>query len=130
MTEQLINFETAKLAQEKGFDIRSEYFYTDLFGLCHLEGDGDFLFNSKGQHKYDCNGEFEVGNRYYVPTQSLLQKWLRETHKIEIAIQWFDNCYIKAVNKKPFKANTYKVEGFQNYEETFEIALSEALKLV
>lgn len=61
---------------------------------------------------------------------SYIQKWLREVHKIEIAVQWFDNCYIKAVAKKPFKANTYRVEGFQSYEECLEIALQEALNLI
>lgn len=66
----------------------------------------------------------------FAPSQSYLQQWLREKHNIEIAVQWFDKCYIKAVNKKPFKANTYKVEGFQSYEEALEIALVEALNLI
>lgn len=65
-----------------------------------------------------------------VPTQSLLQKWLRDVHNIEIAVQWFDNCYIKAVAKKPFKANTYRVEGIDTYEEALELGLQEALTLI
>ena len=63
-------------------------------------------------------------------TQSLLAKWLREVHNIEIAIQWFDNCYIKSVKQKPFKANTYRIEGLDNYEEILELGLQEALKLI
>ena len=59
-----------------------------------------------------------------------LQKWLRDVHNIEIAVQWFDNCYIKAVAKKPFKANTYRVEGIESYEEALEAGLQEALNLI
>jgi Mg2+/Co2+ transporter CorB len=57
MTDQLISFETAKLAKEKGFNIK-HYWYNDIR-----------------------------------PTQSLLQKWLREKHGIHIVIQKYGNVW-------------------------------------
>ena len=118
MEERLITFETAKLANLKGFDpnvkLKKNTHYSDLTESLDSLGAGGAV----------------VVHHYYAATQSLLQKWLRDVHGIEIAVQWFDNCYIKAVAKKPFKANTYRVEGFQSYEEALEIALQEALNLI
>lgn len=64
MEEQLISFKTAKLAKEKGFDIATIHRY-DEFGQI-VEG---MVFSNR---------------EIYAPTQSLLQKWLREKHKIHI----------------------------------------------
>ena len=115
MQDTLITFETAKLAKQKGFDdIRTNHL------PYMLEGDDEGCIGASIYCKVYAN----------CCTQSFLQKWLREVHNIEIAVQWFDNCYIKAIAKKPFKANTYRVEGFQSYEECLELALLEALKLI
>ena len=103
MEEELISNKLAILFAEKGFN-------SGLHGV------------------YNCIFENDI-TAEIVP-QSLIQKWLRDIHQIEMAVQWFDNCYIKAVNKKPFKANTYKVEGFQTYEEALESGLIEALNLI
>ena len=86
---------------------------------------------------YDCNNEFDEGERYYVTTQSLLQKWLREEHKIDIQI----------LRNKPgyneYKVEIYKTdeysdhylyffikEGGCTYESALESALKESLKLI
>lgn len=136
MKEQLISFETAKLAREKRFDFESKYFYTDNFGLCHIGGEGDFLYNSDGDYLYDCNGEFEFGKKYYTPTQSLLQKWLREIHKIDIslALNQFGYGYMYAVNNIKTCTNIKTLKGGPNnkftYEEALEQGLQEALKLI
>lgn len=118
MEEQLVTFETAKLAKEKGFNISCD-------ARWWIEPASDWKLSKQGVIKCDNSGD-----SISAPTQPLLQKWLREVHRVEIAVQWFDNCYIKAVAKKPFKANTYRVEGFQSYEEALETGLQEALKLV
>lgn len=113
MQETIITFETAKLSKEKGFDliVRNAY---------HYNGSNCIEITTKNSENIGISA----------PSQSLLQKWLRDVHNIEIAVQWFDNCYIKAVAKKPFKANTYRVEGIDTYEEALELGLQEALKLI
>lgn len=120
MKEQLVNFETAKLAKEKGFNEKCDSFF---FPKREVVKSNNF-FNNNDLSKN------KSGTAVSAPTQSLLQKWLRDIHGIEIAVQWFDNCYIKAVNKRPFKANTYRIEGFSSYEEIFEIGLQEGLKII
>ena len=124
MKEQLISYSTAKLAKEKGFNIPVLHYYigvkenhtnhpTRMFDL-RLEDWNSFISNS----------------RISIPTQSFLQKYLREVYKIEIAVQWFDKGYIKAVKKHPFKANTYRMETWNSYEEALEMALFEGLNLI
>ena len=136
MTEQLINFETAKLAKEKGFiqnlyEIPYSYRYkfTDNTG-CVLSHS---LFNPSS-------------NICTAPTQSLLQKWLREVHNIEVLISRIPpeavlasknngknilknyNCYVWSFNNNPRIANNGSFQDI--YEEALEIGLQEALKLI
>jgi len=103
MTEQLIEFETAKLAKEKGFDI---------------PGISDYLISG-----YKC----------FAPTQSLLQKWLRDKHDIILLID-------RHMDKGNLNYFYYPyVQGFFNgitlhskktYEHALEQGLIEALKLI
>ena len=66
MKEQLISFSTAKLAKEKGFD---------NYDVANYYREGiNYALNNSGTSTIK-----EVGN-YPAPTQSLLQKWLREKH--------------------------------------------------
>ena len=68
------------------------------------------------------------------PTQSLLQKWLREKHDIHIIIQtgindkiWYSFQLLQISN------NTIlldKEEMYNTYEEALEIALKESLSLI
>lgn len=124
MQEQLISFETANLAQEKGFNISTKYgFYYD------------------GEETY-----FDISYPDIIilrPTQSLLQRWLREVHSIEIsvrAIKW-ENTELKTglvldsyeYEMYPLKKPYYiyhKVPKFKTYELALEEALQEALKLI
>lgn len=142
MLETKISEETAKLAKEKGFDLRFADFYCDNYkGLC-TEHDEFLIVEDLDGVIYDCNNEFDEGERYYVTTQSLLQKWLREEHKIDIQI----------LRNKPgyneYKVEIYKtdeysdhylyffikeggyVKWFSTYESALESALKESLKLI
>ena len=86
MLETKISEETAKLAKEKGFNLRFADFYCDNYkGLC-TEHDEFLIVEDLDGVIYDCNNEFDEGERYYVTTQSLLQKWLREYKNIHIAV--------------------------------------------
>ena len=125
MKEQLISFSAAKLAKQKGL---CEYFkninsaeYVPAF----YSEDG-LSYEETEFKQEDCI----INDRYFRATQFLLQAWLRNEHKIEIAVQWFDKGYIKAVKKQPFKNNTYRMETWNSYEDALEAALFEALNLI
>ena len=120
MTEELISFETAKLAKEKGFKNKSSNYYNGA----------SELITSKHFHS---NNIMQM-LRYEAPTQSFLQKWLREEH----------NCYIEILMNKKTKFQ-YRLISIQDnkphgdimgqkyyniYEQCLEKALQIALKLI
>ena len=117
MNEQLISFETAKLAKEKGL-----------------------TYNNVGQ-SYRPDGRFTYGRNddlfYPAPTQSLLQKWLREKHNIHIVVNptiemhWtFGLINLGNENIKLNGPIVYNNHDYNTYEEALEIGLQEALKLI
>ena len=128
MREQLISFKTAKLAKEKGFSIPGENIYENEELLCEVE------------FKNWNNGTLCLS----APTQSLLQKWLRDNHNIIIdVVAYYDekDLPLTKTNKpKPkgyFVWNYYdenfteeKAIKFSDYEEALEIGLLEALNLI
>ena len=75
MTDELIQFETAKLAKEKGFDLMHE---------CK-----DGFHPDTGEVLSPTFWDYVLGDKRLVgrPTQSLLQKWLREVHELDIEIE-------------------------------------------
>ena len=148
MKEQLITFETAKLAKEKGFDIKVETFYMG-------DSENNFLHNAGKKdnwNNYKCIlDESELSDDYSAPTQSLLQKWLREKHNLSVEVQ-FDYAYeidegkgnyfdaiftVKIADiSNPIKYNVIspswqRKDGNQfTYEGALEKGLQEALKLI
>jgi hypothetical protein len=110
MIDQIIKYETAVLAKEKGFDIRSEpYRYNPI------------------------HEELTVLEGVNAPTQSLLQKWLRDKFSINIGLTYYN------LAKSGYRNSTYweyrlhyaGVWGQGNtYEEALEVGLQEALKLI
>ena len=129
MQETLITFPTAKLAKEKGFDIPT------LYG-CNEKGELQEYFTyasySTGEPEIRIE-DFISKWEYQLPSQSLLQKWLREVHTILIVIEHkiegdIENSIIK------FTSNTEKGKKnniwYDTYEEALEIGLQEALKLI
>lgn len=109
MREELISFKVAKLAKEKGF-----------------------MFTEPDQLYYNDGGHI---NRIHIsdldfpaPTQSLLQRWLREKHKILLTVEysldkddWFYYLY-----KQPFN----KYIHFNTYEQALKEGLKQALTLI
>ena len=107
MKEQIISIKTAKLVNEKGFDLNAHT-------------------NSKAS-----------------PTQSLIQKWLREEHKTDVQpictyeqFRYYHLGIIFINDKKQVDSVILKDEGmptnrlFDTYEEALEEGLQEALKLL
>ena len=119
MKEQLINFETAQSAKEKGFNIPVSMVYyvpskTLLLAFSAIESNDIY---------------------YSAPTQSLLQKWLREEHKIIVSINIMSDLsyyslLIDINENKLNLRNQSKNRGFDTYELALEDGLQEALKLI
>jgi hypothetical protein len=111
MEEQKINIETCALAYEKGYPIGR---------ITHLNDDMTIK-----------NVEYT-----YVPTQVLLQKWLRETHKISVEVSsgWWDLGKVEweySVYKKGLDGDSpCSLTVFKKYEDALEIGLQEGLKLI
>lgn len=138
MIEQLISFETAKLAKEKKFNI-------ETYGKCWIKTlDGRIIHNSERKNipEDDRHTTFLMQ-----PTQSLLQRWLRETHKIFVSVDFiventngmayikYDNEPIKYTLTVEYitKSNIWDYlehdfDDFETYEEALEKGLYEALK--
>jgi hypothetical protein len=124
MKEQKISFETAKLAKEKGVNkIWCNNMY--CIGYNDLPEIKEIIVCS---WRDNVDGQFHLA---LAPTQSLLQKWLRETHKIYVQIyllsigdeeEW---CY--KVSKKKAYDNPFI---YKKYEDALESGLKEALNLI
>lgn len=128
MEEQLIEFETAKLAAEKGLKRRGELIKEGQTLKINLDGiKCNTCFNLQGNPttpKYVHNDQ-----QYVRPTQSLLQKWLREKHDIEIYVRSSVDLY----NKKywtTFLPNGCLENKNNTYEEALEFGLQKGLKLI
>ena len=121
MKEQLINFSTAKLAKEKGFDEIVDYIYR----TAPYE---DLIENYNRLKHSDGNNPM-----ISAPTQALLQRWLRETHKIYVAAlpSYTDTSDNKKHYFELFYGKTLRLFGdkysyFPTYEEALEVGLFEA----
>jgi hypothetical protein len=110
MEEQLITFETAKLAKEKGFNIKS------CFPLSY--DDKGQLYNLEYQNLPEDSGEF------YCVTQSLLQKWLREANGAHV------NIHLGSERLQLLYINSCFINEFRTYEEALERGLQRALNLI
>ena len=139
MEEELITLQTAKLAKEKGFDFRCEkaYFETKEH-ILETRRDSEITFPYKPPRilKRNYGDEFTIFIAE-APTQSLLQKWLRVNHKIDITIMIVGDSgyeYYIHKNRKVITNNTVfpcSPEELKNlYEKTLELVLQEALKLI
>ena len=127
MRDELIKYETAKLAKEKGFKETCQYFYYGKEPILTY-----IPFSNKNS----------LDSEYATPTQSLLQRWLREVHGIHIAIEFsnMQNAYFHKVYASTedlidieMKYLTIEPENYiiyATYELALESALLEALNLI
>lgn len=125
MKEPLISFETAKLAKKKGFDLSQIDFYS-IDGLLYTNLD---------------YGSWTVAgirnDVYQAPTQSLLQKWLRETHNIHIGIELATDYELNTLLPYVYQVGIYKDgnyhvdrEFYDTFEQALESGLFQSLNLV
>ncbi len=133
MKEDIVRFDTAELAREKGFDIGDDNSVA-------------YSLKDKTIHRAEYLSYNDIA---YAPTQSLLQKWLREEHNCFITVflcggEKYDEPFYpydsfsqseiffticihykgesKWINNKDYSSNTY--------EEALETGLIEALTLI
>lgn len=109
ITEQYVTLETARLLEESGFDISCDKWYGE---------DGFFMSGNYMSHR--------------CPTQSLAARWLREVHHIFIMLYpvikgWLYDIF----DLKKHQYILCNEEAFsEQYEEAFETALQETLRLI
>lgn len=119
MTEDYISLETAKLANKKGFNEKvSDCFY--------FTAD-----NVKEEQLYPL--QIAPINHIPRPTQSFLQKWLREKHEIILFISPIGSKPVKYLAVIPHCYVNKDVKGlgvFDSYEQALEAALQQALNII
>jgi len=150
MKEQRINFETAKLAKEKRFDWLISGYYVEY--LETYESDSPAHQMTKGEiefiNEYMSNnkvGDFSNSNytMYSAPTQSRLQKWLRDVHSIYVTalpfrntedgieLCWYYSLVQDSEELDDILCNEFHLgasdNNYQTYEEALEAGLQVAL---
>ena len=146
---QLVTFKTAILAKEKGFIVPTDYgwiWYKETppnpkklieseWVSYNLPCKVDKIYNDYLKGATILN--YSMGVCISRPTQSVLQKWLREKHKIHIEIKGDENdieglfafkmYFIGKITSKPSTASSMM---YKKYENALEDALKESLKWV
>ena len=142
MEDEIVSFETAMLLKEKGFNEPCSYYYenNDLYklGYYHGEGTGFVRNNSPIDGRFLCEKM-----QCTAPTQSLAQKWLRETRNITFNANPHSNDgkIIYVVTIKVISSNKYidfnvmmdtsnKATMFDTYEDAIEDGLKYCLKSI
>ena len=107
--DEICTYEVCKLAQEKGFNVPTDF--------C-----------------YEHNGCLVRCGSIAAPTQSLLQRWLREQKGIHISIDYQqgvdEDCpsYDYSVYRWPINTDAFVSEEWKDGYSTYELALEDALK--
>lgn len=133
MNGTLVSFEVAKLAKEKKFNLDVRTYYCNE------------IISDDLQQKVNWNSV--ASTHISAPTQSLLAKWLREVHKIDVIVipdtqvssvytctlfnQWTlnNNIYEHKVEVIHLRKDN-KILTWLNYENALEEGLLNALQLI
>jgi len=150
MKEQLITFETAKLAKEKGFDWATDKHYENSLTESIHEEDG-----KSGPFGWE-KGEINLQSDYFInnwkecdlsssswylcsaPTQSLLQKFIRENRGVHIEIHknasgyYWSMCRADGGTDLGWSDYSGPNMGgvWDSFEDALEKGLQESLKLI
>lgn len=124
MEDQLISFETAKLAKSKGFEIATSKYWCNYY-----TGEPIFKWKLLPYSELSVNWmEFPA------PSQTLLTRWLLENHNIKVTVdsgtlnmakKWVD--WYGHVNTSIIIDHR---DGYPTKEQALEVLLKEALKLI
>ena len=124
MKEPLISFETAKLAFEKGYPVFNNSSKSNFYNR-----------RTKNLIYFGRTGQQTKEHLYGAPTQSLLQKWIREIHKIHIVINPYQNEFLdytlSVLTPHERAMWGFEEEGsYITYEEALEKGLYKGLLLI
>jgi len=134
MKEQLITFDTAKLAKEKGFE-QNEFYKVFWEGVQEKFPFSKALYYKDLIEKDKLDQETYTQLKIYAaPTQSLLQKWLFENHTIWVSSTPDFNAnemmgITVSISSWKFPFINVDYTGYDVYEG-LEKGLQEALKLI
>ena len=133
MEDTKILFETAKLAKEKGFNLLCSAYYA------FDDSEEEWILLGENSPSFINNRE----THFAAPTQSLLQKWLREKHNIHIWVYYsmileshfYQIRYEVSKNEYQHFTNELDINKLTNtnkftHEESLELALVQALTLI
>lgn len=123
MTEELVTLEAAKLLKEKGFN---EY-CKNVIDINNILS--ETLYRTNGNLPKQC---------FSLPTQSIVQKWLRETKNLHIEIYrsavGYGYAIVKADNGTWQEDDDSRGPNdgglWDTYEEALEAGIRESLKLI
>lgn len=139
MKEQIVTFETAKTAKEKGFSSIEvlTYFYTNprskMFGLDEHGRPYKIKNTSNKLYKVGEHAALKIENVIEATTQSLLQKWLRDEHNIDCIVSPFmGKRKIHGYHSYICMGESWELIGYSytNYEDALELSLIAALQKI
>ncbi len=130
MSDQLCTFPVALLAREKGFKMTS-----------NPHGFITKFYHSKtgSEMSYGFTGKTKIENLVYKPSQTELQKWLRETHKIFVSVDFesykpdIPRYFAKVESLHETNMGEKLLDGFSlftDYGEALEEGLHQTLKFI
>jgi len=140
LDEPIVSFDTAKLAQDKGFpqirlgDINSHY---NEFGNLN----GTVLHAKDYIREMQLKGKQIFMKSYIAPTLSMMERWLREVHNIRVSLSYKPN--IKKWDFYQFNMDTNGTDyvrdfkniekrkrSFDTHEQALEAGIVEALNQI
>jgi hypothetical protein len=133
MEDELVSFEVAKLAKEKRFNQYCNYAYYEIYKDSEIE-----IKFSSNETMYSSEWKYFIQESFITPTQSLLQRWLREVHGAKLYCvpsplssrvnnwTWMLDAYEEGVWKGRVQSDSI----FDTYEQSLEKGLLETLKLI
>lgn len=124
MTESLVSLEVAKLLKDKGFNEYCEWAIDDKGEMYDLD---EFAELSR-------LNTLHPAGFYSMPTQTLAQKWLRDTQRVIVLVDydstdteyWCNITYMDSSRKEAFTTGL----SCDTYESALEEGLKQALKLI
>lgn len=115
---------TAKLAKKKGFNWEVPHYYITVNGK-------DSKYPTR---RTDCDAKDwnEEPSRVSAPTQAVLQRWLRESKRVVVSIDYdhSDGDYSCTIGGTAPCILDHVLFDFKVYEEALEVGLVDALNLL
>lgn len=139
MKDERITLETAKLLKEKKFEIGGHGYYVE-YHKTHNSDNPSFAMK-KGEVELDTSFYFINNNTscdnsnpnytmFAAPTQSLVQKWLREVHNVHIGLDYDIHGWMFFITYIPNPSGevNWSNDNYNTYEEALEMGFKIAFR--